>query len=626
MSAYIKPVLVLIVSVLLFAGAAYLVDIEFLDYIRTHFYNPSILKSFIRENHKDAELIQAHINELQDKFASTLEEPAIRSSFLYSQNAGDIYERSRIFGILLETTGGLQSVQFVDSNGTRIHYSTSARDIISRNSDSTAYRNYNEDSRALPYDSVSVPENGKAKFTMDDAHDRIIFSFPFFDSMEVYRGTALFTLSVRALAEKLVAEGRLKANDDVSVTGIPPGVVLGTPATSREEMLNTISAIWGNGVKDHITLDGEDSGVTLSLITSKTVQNLFLGRIINNSVFAIPESMKIVFKLSMFLTLYLTLYFLINIKPNPAALVQNRIKNLRADLFEQLYVNKTSQDRAKWILELEQRREEIRAELKHKLKLKPKAEKNIDSMIDKAWDELLVVIKSGSGIPEDKPAKTEAKAEPPKKAEKTDKIEEAEELGEIEEIEEIDEVEEVEEVEEIEEVEEAEELDEIEEIEEIEEVEEAEELDEIEEIEEIDEVEEIEELEEPASSGHSKGLLRHASEIEKSIKTGKNEEEEIEELEELEELEEIAPAPAAPHKKGLLAHASEEFRHENEPHETEEHGHKGLLAMASEIEFNREYPAAEDDEDLNTEVNIVSPFSSMFSSLDDKKDLEKDPE
>jgi hypothetical protein len=595
----------------------------------------------------------------------------------------------------LETSAGLQSVQFVDSGGIRIHYSTSSRDVISQNRDSAAYRNYTEDNRAMPYDTVSVPAYGNAKFTMDDSHDRIIFSFPFYDSMDIYRGTALFTLSVRALAEKLIAEGRLKPNDDISVIRIPPGIVFGSPDASKKDMLDKVSSVWNSGIKEHITLDAEDSGVKFALISTKTERDLFFGRLINSSVFAIPESMRIIFQLSLFLTFYLTLFFLINFRPNPITLVRNRIKNLRTNLFEQLYVKKSNQDRAKWILELEQRRDEIRAELKHKVKMKNGHEKTIDSMIDKAWDELLAVIKSGSGYAGQtgKQEATPSAGAESKVSEQLEEIEEAEELEEIEEIEEVEEAEELEEVEEALEAEEpsvTEETGEVQEpavVEETGETEETLELDETWEDEEFAVIEETLEAEEPSVTEETgeveepavieeavevqepsvieeakvvppvraaKGLLKLASKIEETeavaetsaaVESVKTEEiERAEKPEEIEELEEIpdeiektdemeASAPASlpsSVSKGLLALASREKikaeaegEDENEARTETEARRKGLLAMASEIEFDRNYPVSTDDgEDLNTELDIVSPFSSMFLTLDE--DSEKD--
>jgi len=594
MSVYLKPILALLISILIFAGFSYLADKGLLDIIQTRFYNPSVLNSYVSENSKDAELVQGHIFDLQNKFAATLNEPAVQSSFLYNQSPDDIYERSRIFGVLLESTTGLQSVQFVDSNGIRLHYSTSARDIISQNVNSTAFRNYTDDPTALPYDTVSVSANNSAKFSMDEQSDRIIFSFPFKDSMDVYRGTALYSVSVRALAEKLVAEGRVKINENVYVTEIPQGILLGSPNVSKVDILEKVSSIWNDGIQERVTFDSVDSGVKFSLISLRTGRGIFFGRLVNDDLFYISDSMKNILLLSMFLTFYLTLLFIVNFKSNSLTVVKNRINRLRENLFEQLYVNKSGQERAKWILELEQRREEIRSELKRGLKFNQRTEKNIDGIIDKSWDELLAVIKSGQtrvvvhgDVTDSSAAQIEAK-----EAEALEEIEEIEEIGEVEEAETLEEIADVEEIEEVEEVEA---LEEIADVEEIEEVEEAEALEEIADVEEIEEVEEAEALEKIAD----------VEEIE-----------EVEEAEALFEIADVAEAPL-PQKELLSRVVIKDGSVSEEPESPVKR--RGLLALASDIEFNHEIHVGdndENDEDLDTELDIVSPFSSMFMSLD----------
>jgi len=526
LSTFVKPLVALLISILLFAGFIYLVDVELFDYVEAHFYNPSVINSYVKENTVDARIVQSHINNLKSKFYATLTVPAIRSSFLYNQSPNDIFERSKVYGILMESTVGLQSVQFVDSNGIRLHYSTSARDILSQNQNSTAYRNYNENPTSLPYEIVSVEDANTAKLTMDDQNDRIIFSFPFRDSMDVFHGTALFSVSIRTFAERLIEAGRFKISDNISLINEPSGILLGSPETSKSVIFNRVAEIWKKGIQGYITLDAEDSGVAFSLISTKTDQNLFFGRLVDSSLFSISAPMKFILQVSIFLTFFLTFFLLLNLKPSHVAIVRNRITRLRDSLFEQLYANKSAQERAKWILELEQRRDEIRSQLKNNLKLKKRTEDNINGIIDKSWDELLAVLKVGSGqeLVVVQQVKKESAVQEAKKSEKTDAIEE---IGEAEEIEEIGEVEEVGEVEEIDEVGKIEEIEELEEIGEVEEAGEVDEIEEIGEAEEIDEIEEIEEIEEI-------GETEEIEEIEKI-----SEAEKIEELSEVEDFEEI---------------------------------------------------------------------------------------
>ena len=626
MSTFFKPLLALVISILIFAGFYYLVDDEILVFIQTHFYHPTIVSSYQKENNTDAEHIQKYIWELQSKFTETLNNPSVRSSFLYNQSDEDIYERSRVFGLLLETTMGLQYVQFIDINGIRIHYSTHARDIISQSQQSTAYRNYYEDTAALPFDRVSVPAGSATKFTMDEQSDRIIFSFPFNDSMGVYRGTALFTVSVRSFAERLIAEGRLLVSEDVAVITEPPGFLLGSPGSSKSNILTGVSAIWRDSLQNmalqrNVTVDAESSGAKFFLISSRTNDGLFFGRLISEDLFAIPDSMNLILNLSIILTFFLSFYFLLNLKPNAVTLVRVRIKRLRESLFEQLYINKTGMERAKWILQLEQRRDEIRSELKFNLKLRPRNEKIIDGIVDKSWDELLDILKSGSGAPiiitgTQPVPENESSVDDTPEAEKIDKVEALEDVDEIEALDEVEEIEEVEALEDVDEVEALDEVEEIEEVEALEDVDEIEALDEVEEIEEaealedeaeaeaLDEVEEIEEIEEIDQAGEIDGISDHVEIIGS-------------------DSDDIAAAPAAHTGRGLLAAASSGKQVGNDLFAAvsdDKPKRKGLLALANEIEFSDEYPVVEEHQEetwSDEGLNIVSPFSSMFSSLDD---------
>ena len=652
MPNFLKPVLALVISIIIFAGYIYLADVEVQDFIQTRFYNPSVVNSFVKENIIDSDITKEHISDLQEKFGAILNEQAVRNSFVYNQTAEDIYERSRIFGLLQESTAGLQYVQFIDTNGMRIHYSTSPRDIIRQSSGSTSYRNYNEDSSAIPYEILNNSAKSGVKFFMDERQNRIIFPYLFYDAMDVNRGTAFFYVTLTSLAEKLTAEGRIKYNDDISVIGTPPGIILGSPDASKNDILEQVSIIWSEEeqnpeqqnqldqlrkriqirqnvqLKQHITFDAEDSGISYSLISLKHDNGFYFGRLINDSLFSISEPMKLILQLSIFLSFFLTLFFLFNIKPNPVTLVRSRIRHLRDSLFEKLYVNKSGQERLRWILELEQRRDEIRSELKRKLKLSARQETVIDGIIDKSWDELLAVLKSGGNqiITADRIDVPIIKTKKSEDAETLEEIDQAEALEEIDQVEELSEIlEEAETVDEIEELDEVESLEELDDVEALEEVlDEAEVIDEADDLEELDidddhdeVLEEIEELEEEnlidtalkevlETEMHHKGLLKHASELKGHKEEKPSHRKGL--LARSEPLHKITE----PHHKGLLAR-SETLHKIIEPHRRG----RGLLALACIHEHN-EHKMNEESDDPFDNFDIVSPFSSMFSSLNEK--------
>jgi hypothetical protein len=384
-----KVALSLLISVFLFAGFTVLAFTGLFDLVEARFYNPSIIKGLTEDINRDTETIQDFLTELQSRFSATLRENPVKRSFLPIQSAEDIYERTRIYGLLVESLGGLQWVRFIDAGGIRIHFSTYAQDILRQDRLSVAYRNYSDSAENLPYAQVEVPHQGNMKITLDDRGDRIIFSFPFYDSFEVYRGTALFSLSLRAITEHLIREGRTKVGENISILNNPPGIVEGIPGSLQRVLLPMIASIWGEGMLSLSPLDSTGSGITLTLISSKTLQGIFVGRLVDESVFSFPQPMKIILLASFFLTVYLIIFLVFNAKQDTMTVVENRLKQLRLAFLEQYYDRKKDTDLDQWNRELEQRREEIRAEIKQGLGLHRAAGQEIDALIDNFWDELL---------------------------------------------------------------------------------------------------------------------------------------------------------------------------------------------------------------------------------------------
>jgi hypothetical protein len=325
-----------LLSALLFAGIGVLAYTGYLDVIESRFYSPAVTEALIRETARDAKMLGDHIAMLQARFFGLLYNPAVRSSFLPNQDANDIYERSRLFGLLQESVTGLQSVRFVDSDGIRLHFSTYPPDIVSADSVSIKYRNYNEDTTSLSFSEILVREREQAKLILDKVGARMIFSFPFYDSLDIYRGMALFDVSVRALAEGLIVAGRAGATE---LYVIPEGIVSGVPGISSEIILSGISAIWTNGYRSVVPFISAD--VTLALIAVRIEQGFYYGRIVNEAVFVLPPSIKILTLMAIFLTIFLTIFFLFNLRQSrrqrhPTVSVQSTTAGKKPEELEEL--------------------------------------------------------------------------------------------------------------------------------------------------------------------------------------------------------------------------------------------------------------------------------------------------
>jgi hypothetical protein len=655
-----KAALSLLISVVLFAVVTVLSFTGFFDLVEARFYNPSVIRALNREIGQDTAAIDRYLTELQTRFSVTLEDGPVKNSFLINQTPEDIAARTRLYGLLHESLGGLQSVRFVDAGGSRIHFSTHSPDLLRQDRSVIAYRNYDPALGDIPYAEVEVPEYGSPKIVLDSGNERIVFALPFSDAFDVYRGTALFSLSVRAVAERLILEGRIKVGEDLSIVSAPPGILAGLPRFGREELTESAASVWREGILTLATLDSAASSAALSLISSKTSQGIFVGRLVGESLFSFPPVMKFILLASLFLTLYLTIFLAFNLRQDAMTVVQNRLKQLQVTLIEEYYDHKSDIDLTYWRRELEQRRENVRAELKHGLRgrTEKEANKDIDSFIDKSWDELLAVIGGRQeritanideenlrnilnrvltgtvmALPPSQGLGEQQKPgpKPPDKAEAVEELGDAEaveELGDAETVEELGDAEAVEElgdaevVEELGDAEAVEELGDAEAVEELGDAEVVEELGEAEAVEELGDAEAVEELgdaeaaEPHAAKQSNLRLVFGDDDIPTIVETsglelvdedvdsvlhvmsdrGKSDND-AEELEELEELDE-------------------------EPAEETPAAHSGntIEELASQIEFGPDTtdPGTEaaDEQPLDTEFEIVSPFATILSELD----------
>jgi len=464
-----KAAVSLLLTVLLFGTFAALAFAGLFDRIETRFYNPAITSSMTREITHSANTIDNFFTELQARFSQTLREPAVQRSFLLNQSAEDIFERSRIYGLLHESLGGLQWVRFIDSGGLRIHFSTYTPDILSHEDQFLSYRNFNDPN--IPYQTITVSDGGTPKIIFDGERESILFSFPFYDYFELHRGTALFSLSVRTLSDILIREGRLNPSHTFSVVSNPPGFFTSTPSAFIEEVLiSRISSIWRDGTLNVATLYSPESGISLTLLSVRSSQGFFVGRLVNDDLFFFPPIMKIILLISFFLTLYLTIFLFFNFRQDSITVIQNRMKTLQISLIEQYYERKSDVDWGRWSRELQLRRQEISTELKRGIKISPgKKAQDIDTLIDKSWDELISVIGGfkETAIDEAKlqlilnrfiaaiPAASPSNR-PSAIASSTQTVDDAEEVEAVEELVELEEAETAEELEELEEVEAAE--------------------------------------------------------------------------------------------------------------------------------------------------------------------------
>jgi hypothetical protein len=195
--------------------------------------------------------------------------------------------------------------------------------------------------------------------------------------------------------DRMAEEGRIKVGEDVSIISEPAGFVIGLPPAGTSAAFPLVAQIWHENL---LSLGRLHSGITdtgLALMSMKTTQGLYIGRLVPESILGFPRAMRIILLASFLLTVFLILFLILNIRQDKLTVIQNRIKGLQINLIKEYYDAKGDVDWNRWRKELQQRRKEIHAELKRDLNTGEGAE--IDALIDKSWDELLAAIGGGRG-------------------------------------------------------------------------------------------------------------------------------------------------------------------------------------------------------------------------------------
>jgi hypothetical protein len=465
-----KALFSLLITVILFTVFTGFAFTGLFDLIEARFYNPSVTAHTVSENNRNARIIEEFFTTLENRFSETLKTGAVRRGLMSEKNQEDFFAVSEIFKTLTDSFINIQWVRLIDSGGRKLHFSTYSPDILDNNYLIPFYHNYNEPD--LPYDLIAVGNGGAPKYTIDNKSGRILFSFPLYDYFDIYCGTALFSLPLDAILDKLLSEGRMIFGHEIMLIQNPPGMMFGNLAAGERVMPAQISSVWEAEGQKTARLSSPDSGVHFILISTKTSQGLFIGSLIKEDLYLFPWNMKLILLVSLFLTMYLTIFLLFSLKQEPVTIIQNRLKNLQVSLLEQFYELRGDEDWSRWIREMEYRRKEISSLLKQGIRpASGSLNEEIDALINKSWDEFLSLLGSRRepGFDEEKlrsaitsilealpktGRETLSGGEVSPKKEKTGLLRRASAI--VKELEETDLVEEVEELEELEEVEEIE--------------------------------------------------------------------------------------------------------------------------------------------------------------------------
>ena len=530
-----------------FAGLFLLTASDYESFTETKIYKPAIIRH-INENLSEIERAFIAWNDTNTElFKSFLNEESLMSVVKQEQAQSDIESRNNVISKIISTVPGFAGLRIIGSQYQKIHFSTFPEDILNKTDSMLSYKRYNDADNLIPYQHIETADNSEVRITASTDLDVLLYCLPFYDSYEVYRGTAVFYISGNSFLYHLVSQNILSISDGLALLSDQAhsiiGILTGTHNIVSPELQEAVLDDWERKPQNLriISLEGEDRWV---LITKKSDFG-YVGRITEKSVFMFPASVKYFLIFTVFVTVFLASFLLLNLKRNKLFIAQNKIQQLHWSILKSYLKTSQKENWGELQKELEYHRHEVNEEIKKGLgkKVLESKSKEIDDFLQNSWQEIFDIInktttnKSFTHNLKDVNAEELVNllmeavknqknvADKPKPAEPQTSIAEPENAETVEELDEIEEAEAVEDLDEVEEAEAVEELNEAEEaeaVEDLDEVEEAEAVDELDEVEEAETVEELDEIEDAET-------VEELDEIEDT--------ETVEELEEIEEAE-----------------------------------------------------------------------------------------
>ena len=749
MTAGQKTAFSLLISVLVFAGCAVAAFTGGFKLVEARFYQPRVVASINKQLSDISGSMDEYFDATVTRFATYAAEKSVQTFVEPTPADSDVQTRTMLTGNLFAETTGLVGIRLIDSNGRYLHYSTYSKDVLKKTDRLISYSNY-DTLGDIPYsDIASVDTDLKADTAeklasnctiyMDSTKERIIFSFPYYDKFSVFRGSLVFymdssdftrflvsrnaitlsdcgTLVAPAFANKTIDEETASdttdktvadqtaadgatvsdataADESVFAKKMPSvensGIVFGLPAVGTDILKKAIVEKWSAGLygTEHIATTDAGDWILLTSIKSKYGK---IGWVYTESIFAFPQSVKILLLVCIFITLFLIVFMLFNLKHDDMVVIRDRIRRFQLALVTEYVDRKDTADWQKISEDISLRKQDVSNEIKKSLGRTGKRHaKEVDALLNRSWDEIISTL-GGKQTPalgtssftndentaqikamlEDilskgtltvhtieapaatstvstkkaSAAKQVASAKKPAavaavssleeipEAEPVEEVQEAEPVEEIPEAEPVEEVQEAEPVEEIPEAEAVEEVPEAEPVEEIPEAEPVEEIPEAEPVEEVQEAEPVEEIPEaePVEEVPAAEPVEEVQEAEPVEEIPEAEAvEEVPAAEPVEEVQEAEPVEEIPEAEPVEeVPAAEPVEEVQEAEPVEEIPEAEPVEKVPEAEPVEEVPAAEPVEEIPEAepVEEVQEAESVESAAAPTEPVEKTPE
>ena len=415
-----KVAVSLLISVFIFAVFTVAAFSGLFSVMETRFYQPALVRGISERLDAASKTLDDYLDSSKKTFYDDfVQNEYVKKSFAFEQLSEDIKGREDASGALFSAVPSLTGIRIIESGGKRIHYSTIAQDILQRSEKLVSYRMY-KDTGDLDYADIESSDSdtkgisvgagsaagqvgGHSRIICDPDRDRILFSFPFYDSYSVYRGTIVFYTAASAFSRELVKLNLLAMTDNVIFTGTAerPVFVLDFPNTGRNILQDILIKKFSGDVSFTEKIMETDKSDVWLLFSKKSASNIYVSRLYEENLFVFSDTVRILLLASVFITAYLIIFLIFNVKQDDMLIIRERIKRFQFAVINDYLAAKEEVDWNAVYADMNRRKAEINGAIKKSLGGKAKRHaRETDLLLEKSWDEILSALHRQSAAKE----------------------------------------------------------------------------------------------------------------------------------------------------------------------------------------------------------------------------------
>ena len=393
MSSAKKACISLLITVLIFAIFAVLFFSRLFGSFETKFYQPAVIAGLEKHLKEVSACLDEYTMNQATKFQSFVNLPCVKNASSATQTEKDINDRDYYAKGIIDLYSGLQGIRIIDSQGKKIFYSSYKTDSS----------NYTE-SLELPYENIKsnkeIENRNKSKIVFDNSKERIIYSFPFYDNYDIYRGSVIFYVAGSDFNHYLISKNILSLSEKATLVATvfsdsieqSKGFVLGLPSVSSEAIISKIVELWNkDSFSTQKILHSED--YNWFVISDNSGKTGIISLVFKDDILFFSPELQVLLLLCAFITLYLVILFFFNIKQDDQAIIKDKIKKFKIALINEYLENTDDVNWDEVSKFLAVRKHQINHDIKYYLGKKAETHKVlVDNLLEKTWNDVENII------------------------------------------------------------------------------------------------------------------------------------------------------------------------------------------------------------------------------------------